>query len=84
MERKKIILDCDPGHDDAVAIMLAAGSEELELLGVTVVAGNQTLENTVRNACNVLSWIGREDIPVRRRSTRWISWSARCSHRRGT
>ncbi len=64
MERKKIILDCDPGHDDAVAIMLAAGSGELELLGVTVVAGNQTLENTVRNACNVLSWIGREEIPV--------------------
>lgn len=44
MEREKIILDCDPGHDDAVAIMLAGKSPKIELLGVTVVAGNQTLE----------------------------------------
>lgn len=64
MERQKIILDCDPGHDDAVAIMLAANAPGLELLGVSVVAGNQTLENTQRNACHVLQWIGREDIPV--------------------
>lgn len=64
MARQKIILDCDPGHDDAVALTLAAGSPELELLGVTVVAGNQTLENTARNACRVLQWLDREDIPV--------------------
>ena len=64
MEKRKIILDCDPGHDDAVAIMLAANSPEIELLGVTVAAGNQTLEKTRRNACHVLQWIGREDIPV--------------------
>ncbi len=64
MEKQKIILDCDPGHDDAVAIMLAANSSALELLGVTTVAGNQTLENTKRNACRVLQWVGREDIPV--------------------
>ncbi|MBR5094493.1 MAG: nucleoside hydrolase [Oscillospiraceae bacterium] len=63
MEKKRIILDCDPGHDDAVAIMLAAGDPGLELLGVTVVAGNQTLENTQRNARNVLQWIGK-DVPV--------------------
>lgn len=63
MERQKIILDCDPGHDDAVAIMLAANSPQLELLGVTTVAGNQTLENTRRNACNVLQWLGR-NVPV--------------------
>ena len=44
MEREKIILDCDPGHDDAVAIMLAGKSPKIELLGVTVVAGNQTLD----------------------------------------
>ena len=50
MEKTKIILDCDPGHDDAVAIMLAAREPSLELLGVSVVAGNQTLENTQRNA----------------------------------
>ena len=64
MDRQKIILDCDPGHDDAVAIMLAAGAPSLELLGLTVESGNQTLEKTVRNACRVLQWIGREDIPV--------------------
>lgn len=63
MDRRKIILDCDPGHDDAVAIMLAAREPSLELLGVTVVAGNQTLENTQRNARNVLQWIGA-DVPV--------------------
>ena len=44
---KKIILDCDPGHDDAVAIMLAAASKEIELLGITCVGGNVGLDNTV-------------------------------------
>lgn len=63
MEKTKIILDCDPGHDDAVAIMLAANHPALELLAVTVVAGNQTLENTQRNARRVLQWIGIE-VPV--------------------
>lgn len=63
MERTKIILDCDPGHDDAVAILLAARPPALELLGVTVVAGNQTLENTQRNARRVLQWVG-SDVPV--------------------
>ncbi|MCI8970404.1 MAG: nucleoside hydrolase [Oscillibacter sp.] len=64
MTRQKIICDCDPGHDDAVAILLAANSPELELLGVTIVAGNQTLDNTGRNACHVLQWLGAEQIPV--------------------
>ena len=63
MQKTKIILDCDPGHDDAVAIMLAAREPSMEVLGVSVVAGNQTLENTQRNARNVLQWIG-SDIPV--------------------
>lgn len=40
---KKIILDCDPGHDDAVAILLALGNPEIELLGVTTVGGNQMI-----------------------------------------
>lgn len=64
MDRQRIILDCDPGHDDAVAIMLAANSPQLELLGVTTVAGNQTLERTRTNACRVLQWIGFDSIPV--------------------
>lgn len=63
MERQKLILDCDPGHDDAVAIMLAANSPKLELLGITTVAGNQTLDKTQRNACHVVQWIGA-DVPV--------------------
>ena len=63
MEKTKIILDCDPGHDDAVAIMLAANSPRLDLLGITVVAGNQTLENTRRNALRVVQWLG-VNVPV--------------------
>ena len=63
MSKRKIILDCDPGHDDAVAILLAAKNPNLELLGITVVAGNQTLENTQRNALRVVQHLGL-DIPV--------------------
>jgi purine nucleosidase/pyrimidine-specific ribonucleoside hydrolase len=59
-----ILLDCDPGHDDAIAILLALGSEELELRGVTTVAGNQTLEKTTANAIRVLELAGRGEIPV--------------------
>lgn len=46
----KIILDCDPGHDDAIAMLLAWGNPDIELLGVTTVAGNQTLEKVTTNA----------------------------------
>lgn len=63
MEKTKIILDCDPGHDDAVAILLAAKSPAIELLGITVVAGNQTLEKTVCNALRVTQWLD-VDVPV--------------------
>lgn len=63
MDRTKIILDCDPGHDDAVAIMLAGKSPKIDLLGITVVAGNQTLDNTQRNALNVVQCLGL-DVPV--------------------
>jgi inosine-uridine nucleoside N-ribohydrolase len=59
-----IILDVDPGHDDAVAIMLACGAPEIELLGVTTVAGNAPLEKTTRNALRVLSLVGRPGVPV--------------------
>lgn len=50
---KKIILDCDPGHDDAIALLLAWGNPEIELLAVTTVVGNQTLEKVTRNALAV-------------------------------
>jgi len=59
-----IILDCDPGHDDAIALLLALASPELDLLGVTTVHGNQTLEKTTANALRVLDLAGRADVPV--------------------
>src|SRR4051794_208866 len=58
-----ILLDCDPGHDDAIAILLALGSPELELRGITTVAGNQTLEKTTANAIRVLE-LAEAEIPV--------------------
>ncbi len=64
MSPKPIILDVDPGHDDAVALMLACGAPELDLLAVTTVAGNVSLEKTTRNALRILSLIGRADVPV--------------------
>lgn len=63
---QQIILDCDPGHDDALAIMLATASPQVELLGVTTGAANSTLANTTRNALIVLDMVGRPDIPVHR------------------
>jgi len=59
-----IVIDCDPGHDDAIAILLALASPEVELRGITTVAGNQTLEKTTRNALKVLELAGRTDVPV--------------------
>jgi len=61
---ERIVVDCDPGHDDAIALLLALASPELELLGVTTVAGNQTLEKTTANAIRVLDFVGRDDVPV--------------------
>jgi ribosylpyrimidine nucleosidase len=61
--KTKIILDVDPGHDDAVAMLVAAKHEKLDLRGITVVAGNQVLEKTLRNALNVCSFAGI-DVPV--------------------
>jgi inosine-uridine nucleoside N-ribohydrolase len=61
---KPVILDVDPGHDDAVAIMMACGSPGLDLRAVPTVAGNATLPKTTRNALRVLSLIGRTDVPV--------------------
>jgi purine nucleosidase len=60
----KILLDCDPGHDDAIALLLALASPELELLGVTTVAGNQTLDKTTANAIRLLEFAGRNEVPV--------------------
>ncbi len=64
MSPTPVIMDVDPGHDDAVALMLACGSPKLDLLAVTTVAGNVTLDKTTRNALRILSLIGRTDVPV--------------------
>ncbi len=63
-QRIPIILDCDPGHDDAIALLLALASPELEVLGVTTVHGNQTLEKTTANALRVLDLADRRDVVV--------------------
>ncbi|MFE2751986.1 nucleoside hydrolase [Actinosynnema sp. NPDC059335] len=59
-----LIIDTDPGVDDAFALALAAASPEVELIGVTTVFGNVSLENTTRNALRLLALLGREDVPV--------------------
>lgn len=59
-----VILDCDPGHDDALAILLALHRPELRVLGVTTVAGNVGLAATTRNAQAILALAGRADVPI--------------------
>ena len=63
MQYRKIIIDCDPGHDDAVAILMAARHPKFDLLGITTVNGNDTLEKVTRNALNVCQHLGI-DVPV--------------------
>lgn len=62
--KRKVILDCDPGIDDSLAIMLALASPELDVRGITIVAGNAPLEMGYGNARKVLHFLGREDVPV--------------------
>lgn len=59
-----IIIDCDPGHDDAIALILALASPKLNVLAVTTSAGNQTPDKTLRNTLRILTLLGRHDIPV--------------------
>ncbi|GAB79221.1 purine nucleosidase [Austwickia chelonae] len=60
---EKIILDCDPGHDDAIALLTAHGHPAIDLLAVTTVAGNQSLDKVTRNALAVARIAGITDIP---------------------
>ena len=62
----KIILDCDPGHDDAIAMLLAWGNPEIELVGVTTVMGNQTIEKVTHNALSVARVAGITGVPFAR------------------
>ncbi len=61
---RKIILDCDPGLDDALALLLAHGDPALELVGVTTVGGNVSLENTTRNALELREYLRFPNVPV--------------------
>lgn len=61
---QKIIIDTDPGHDDALALILACKSSEFEVLAVTTVCGNSTIENTTRNARYIMGFIGQNDVPI--------------------
>jgi len=64
MEKVKVCLDCDPGHDDACAIMLAGHNSKIDLLGISTVMGNQTLEKTTANALKIISLAGLRHIDV--------------------
>jgi inosine-uridine nucleoside N-ribohydrolase len=79
----KIVLDTDPGHDDAIALLLALASPEIEVVGVTTVAGNQTLEKTTANALKILEFVDRTEIPVHVGAARPIvrdQWAAAYVH----
>jgi len=67
--KRKVIFDCDPGLDDALALMLALASDELDVLAVTTIAGNSTIGNTTQNALNLLEFFGKEYIPVAKGSS---------------
>ena len=62
--KRRVIIDCDPGIDDSLALMLALSMEELEVAGVTVVCGNSPVDMGAANAKKVLKYMGRLDIPV--------------------
>jgi inosine-uridine nucleoside N-ribohydrolase len=62
--RRRVVLDCDPGHDDAMAILLAAASPAIDLEAITTVAGNQTLEKVTLNARRVCTVAGIETVPI--------------------
>lgn len=68
--REKIILDCDPGHDDAIALLVAAHHPALDLLAITTVSGNQTVEKTTYNTLKICSLAGIRDVPVARGADR--------------
>lgn len=65
MTPRPVIIDCDPGQDDAIAVLMALASPALSVLGLTTVGGNAPLPQTTRNALAILELAGRSDLPVR-------------------
>lgn len=64
MTKTPIIMDVDTGIDDAIALTVALQAKSLDIKGITVVAGNQTIEKTLKNTLDVVEYLGRTDIPV--------------------
>ena len=62
--RIPVIIDCDPGHDDMVALILALGNPKLDVKAITNVAGNKVMEKVNRNTLNILNWCGVDHVPV--------------------
>jgi inosine-uridine nucleoside N-ribohydrolase len=75
--KHKIILDCDPGHDDAIALLLAARHPDIDLVAITTVAGNQTVDKTTSNALKICSLANIRHIPVARGCERPLVRAAR-------
>ena len=75
--KHKIILDCDPGHDDAIAILLAGHHPDIELLAITTVAGNQSLDKTTLNALKVCTLAGLTSIPIAKGMDRPLLYEAK-------
>ncbi|WP_157001637.1 nucleoside hydrolase [Agromyces laixinhei] len=61
---RKIIVDCDPGHDDAIALMLAHGNPDIELVAVTTVGGNAVLDKVTKNALGIMTMAGITGVPI--------------------
>lgn len=64
MTKRKVILDCDPGHDDAIAIILAAAEPELDIIGITTVSGNAEIEKTTLNALKICDLVSLDQVVV--------------------
>jgi len=73
---KKIIIDCDPGIDDAIAILLAIADPEIKLMGITTIAGNISVEKTFKNARKITELAGKSDIPVFKGTSRPLMFAA--------
>ncbi|RWZ58024.1 nucleoside hydrolase [Halobacillus fulvus] len=70
-QKRKVILDCDPGHDDAISIILGASKvSNLDIVGITTVAGNVEVEKNTLNALKVCDMIGLHDVPVAQGATK--------------
>ena len=78
----KVIIDTDPGVDDAIAILMALASSSMDIIGLTTVGGNVPLARTTRNALALLEYMGRSDIPVARGGSRPVK--GRFRYARGT